>query len=456
MKKLLHYPLQVLGNFVLMVVSACFLAACKPAPTVSTKHTPSESVAQLMSDYQRDTLSESQMWQKVSDLSEAEIKEAISLIEKTDTYEDFPSEFPTMILYRWGKLDPPVALKKAKAMYPKQFLREPQAVITAWINQGAEREVWDAIKEESEMWDCTRSVAGEVAEMLVASWSGLSDQDAFNKVMHLDDTNCHIADILCQYRARKAWKTAESRASFLAAAGNHPNPYVIDCAYEKLIREWAKINPDDAVQEIARFPLPEKEKESLRFWAKLGSSSPSKSQTLISSEGEPWNELNQRLTALWESSPCVLVDYELREKSRKMLEELPANDLAEWAALPIPKEIIDYDKNIPERLRDFIIESLPAHSYAKLIGMLALQNRDDSISLYRIDDVVTLWTMRDPASLLNWLEGSLPASVNENLNEYREEALLEFAKIDPEAFAIQIKKVDPEVRENVLEEIELK
>ena len=167
------------------------------------------------------------------------MKAAIGQLGKTEQGLTLPSCLLDMLFYRWGELNPAAANAAASTMFPTNFSSPRKSVITAWINTGGGIEAWKAVREESAMWACTRSVPGEIAEMIVASLANQSDAAAFKEVLRFDDENCLIADLLCRARAGKASATPESRAAFLAAAATHPNDYVINFARENLFHQWA-------------------------------------------------------------------------------------------------------------------------------------------------------------------------------------------------------------------------
>ncbi len=226
------------------------------------------SVVDVVRESIKGTLDARAQWRQVRGLSEEEVKSAIAELGDTSLVEKFPWELTTMLFYRWGELDPVAANTAAKVMFPKGFSSPREAVITAWIKQGGGAAAWDAVKKENEIWACTRSVPGEVAEMLVASFSDLDDASAFKEVLRIDDENCEIADNLCSARARKASATPKSRTEFLAAAAKYPNDYVIYCARQTLFREWGKTDAEAALAGVTDLPIPEDERESLRSWVR--------------------------------------------------------------------------------------------------------------------------------------------------------------------------------------------
>ena len=206
------------------------------------------------------------LWPEVRRLSEEEVTAAIGELGRPETFgggQDFTYDLPAMLFYRWGELNPVAANEAAKSLFPKRFSDSRQAVMAAWINQGGAIAAWESVGDEGEIWDCTRSVPGEVADMLVASLSDLDDATAFREAAKFNDENCDIADNLCCARARKATATPGTRAAFLAAAAAHPDPYVASCAYEKLFKEWAEIDPEAALEGSMDPTMPEDERESV-------------------------------------------------------------------------------------------------------------------------------------------------------------------------------------------------
>lgn len=204
------------------------------------------------------------LWPEVRRLSEEEVAAAIGELGRPETFgggQDFTCDLPAMLFYRWGELNPVAANEAAKSLFPKRFSDSRQAVMAAWIKQGGGIAAWNAVRDEGEMWDCTRSVPVEVADMLVASFSDLDDATAFRAVAKLNDENCLIAGKLCRARARRATATPGTRAAFLAAAATHPDPYVASCAYEYLFKEWAEIDPEAALEGSMDSAIPEDERE---------------------------------------------------------------------------------------------------------------------------------------------------------------------------------------------------
>jgi hypothetical protein len=214
----------------------------------------------------RGAVDERAQWRSVRGFSEEEVKAAIAELGNAYPYSMPTPGFREMLFYRWGELDPMAAHEAAKSMFPKRFAWPRKAVIAAWIKQGDAGAAWDAVRDEGGIWDCTRTVPGEVAEMLVASLSDRDDAAAFKEVLRLNDENCEIADLLCRARAGMASTTPESRTAFLAAAAAHPEPYVLSCACEHLFKEWAERDLEAARAGASAMALSAEHLETVR-WA---------------------------------------------------------------------------------------------------------------------------------------------------------------------------------------------
>lgn len=198
------------------------------------------------------SIDERQQWRHVRSFTEDEVKAALADLEKLDRYLIASPDLRAMLFYRWAEFDPVAANAAARKEAPKgpfadNFSYCRRAVIAAWINQGGAVSAWNAVRDEHEAWACTRTVPGEVADMLVASLSDRDDMAAFKEVLRLDDDNCEVAEGLCRARAGKAARSPESRAAFLAAADLHPKAYVrYSCARDRLAEEWAKVDAEAA------------------------------------------------------------------------------------------------------------------------------------------------------------------------------------------------------------------
>jgi hypothetical protein len=225
---------------------------------------PALSPVELVGASLKGTLDRRGQWQTVRWLSEEEVKAAIAELGNIESSFSLDFHFKEMLYYRWGELNPERANAVARVKFPKGFSSTRQAVIAAWIKQGGAVEAWNAVKDEGEIWACTRSVPGEVAEMVVASLSDRDDEAAFKEVLRLNDENSEIADTLCRARARKAFAASESRTAFLAAASKHPKPFVRNCAYQFLFREWAKSDLEAARTGASSMKIPEEYADTVR------------------------------------------------------------------------------------------------------------------------------------------------------------------------------------------------
>lgn len=399
------------------------------APAALARHFPGGAVDEV------------RQWENVRKLSLEEVKAAVGQLRKGERSNQDSFWLQVMLFYRWGELDPAVANAKAKAL----FLADPppegliaskfplfrQAAITAWIRQGGAAEAWEAVKDEEEFWACTRSVPGEVADMIVASLSGRSDEAAFREVMRLNDDNCQIADILCRARARKAFETPESRAAFLSAAALHPDPYVLGCAYQFLFREWAhsdlaaaragaaamemtEENRKEAEREIESAAR-DKEKDS-------GISADAMAEESNTEEAGAWRETKERILGRWEASPCSMVDYRLQEETFELLESVPQADLDAWFRELTPDPTIDDDKDASLNLRALIQRFLVQCGPDRFVRSLA--NHPPTHMEGALEETMQFWSEQDPASLKAWLErDDLPLRVIRNRDEYLKNAL---------------------------------
>ncbi len=222
------------------------------------------TISRLVEKAMTHTMDDRQIWHEVRFLSEEEVEAAISEVAanggiRSDPFGD-DSLLPAMLLYRWGELDPQAANKKAKILYPEKFQAPREAVFAAWIQQGGSAAAWEATKNESGMWDCTMTVSGEVADMIVASLASLNDEDAFRAIKSINDDNCEVADSLCRLRAKKAFYSGESRSEFLAAARSHPMPYIHETAVRFLFREWMSHDKEQAKAAAISMPLTDDER----------------------------------------------------------------------------------------------------------------------------------------------------------------------------------------------------
>lgn len=396
--------------------------------------------AALARQFPGGAVDEVRQWGNVRNLSLEEVKAAVVQLQKGggDELDSFWLE--VMLFYRWGELDPAVANAKAKAL----FLADPppegliaskfplfrQAAITAWIRQGGAAEAWEAVKDEQEFWACTRSVPGEVADMIVASLSDRSDEAAFREVMRLDDDNCLIADNLCRARARKAIETPESRSAFLSGAALHPEPYVLGCAYQFLFREWAHSDLAAARAGASAMEMPEEMRKEAEWEIESaardnekdsGNPADAMAEESNTEEAGAWRETKERVLKRWEASPYAIVDYRLREETFTLLESTPQADLDAWFRELTPDPNTDDDKDAALNLRELIQRFLVQCGPDRFVRSLA--NHPPTHVEDALEETMHLWIKRDPESAKVWLErDDLPPLVITNRDEYLEDA----------------------------------
>lgn len=380
-------------------------------------------------------------WQDIRGLSEADVEAAIMELGYPDpsrsTRDD--SILRQMLFHRWGQLDPAAANALAKAMFPENFSRSREAVIAAWIINGRAVDAWEAVREEDGMWDCTRSVSGEVTEMIVSSLSGLDDAAAFAAVMRLNDENLEVADILCRARAPEALASPETRAAFLSAAAAHPEPFVLHCARKELFEEWAKfdleaaeaglealsLSLDDEYQVKLLIDSVRRDKEhraSPQEGCNAKEGKPSHDQENKPSGDGPWIEVKEKVRKNWEKSPGLLVDFELRDQTAKLLEDIPVPELEIWLReLRMNRESSkDEDRDVTEQLHRMILEVLVPRGAGQFITSLAENLTGDG--RWDLERAMDLWIRHDPGAAIKWLEGDVPDSMKEDLEDYLEEA----------------------------------
>ena len=214
------------------------------------------------------SVDERQQWRHVGSFTEAEVKSALAELEKLDRYLVGSWDLRAMLFYRWAEFDPVAANAAAKEDAPKgpnwdNFSSSRQAVIAAWINQGGAVAAWDAVREEREIWACTRTVPREVSDMLVASLSDRNDLAAMKEALRFNDEEGLVAGGLVVARAGRAIESPESRAAFLAAAAIHPDPWIQELARELLFKEWAEKDVPAARAGALALSLDEESRESL-------------------------------------------------------------------------------------------------------------------------------------------------------------------------------------------------
>ncbi|RYD20623.1 MAG: hypothetical protein EOP88_14365 [Verrucomicrobiaceae bacterium] len=386
-------------------------------------------------------------WGDIRNLSEADVKAAIMELGYPEPSRGTlmgllaDSRLRQMLFQRWGQLDPVEANTMAKAMFPEDFAHSRRAVIAAWIARGGEKEAWEAVREELGSWACTESVPGEVAEMIVASLSDLDDAAAFAAVMRLNDENSLVTSTLCSARADDALASSETRAAFLAAAAAHPEPRVLECAREWLFREWAEIDigaaeagltalclpKDDEQQLQSRIDSVRRDKEDKEERNNTGASEDEAmpisiagaDESLPSGNGE-WLEAQEQVRKRWEKSPAIFVDFELRDETRQLMEQIPVQDLEIWLRT-LRAEYDDHlERDLPRDLREMILLTVVRRGPGTLIRSLAehpVKDWEDAV-----EDAMYLWTKSDPASVLKWLDGDVSESMKTELEYYRDVA----------------------------------
>ncbi len=165
--------------------------------------------------------------------------------------------------------------------------------------------------------------------------------------------------------------------------------------------------------------------------------------------GNSWKEAKLRLMKSWEASPAVLVDFELREKTLCLLERVSDQDLETWLReLRSDDPYKDSDRDIQLQMHDMVLQVLAPRAGGSLILSLAKNPADNEEDL---DAALDLWTKHDPSAVLALLDGNVPDGIKEDLDDYRENALLELAGKDPIEFETRLAKLDQESRKSVLE-----
>lgn len=147
-------------------------------------------------------------------------------------------------------------------------------------------------------------------------------------------------------------------------------------------------------------------------------------------EGKPWEDTKGRLMKLWEASPAVRVDFELRDETRRLLERVSNADLEAWLReLRSDDEDEDSDRDIQLQMHDMVLTVLIPRGADALIRSLAERptDRGDEDLMEAMD----LWTRHDPAAVLAWLVGPVPDAIKVDLEDYREDAIdeLELRKL---------------------------
>lgn len=165
--------------------------------------------------------------------------------------------------------------------------------------------------------------------------------------------------------------------------------------------------------------------------------------------GKSWPDVKTRIRKRWEASPAVMVDFELREETRRLLENTPDGDLEAWLRELRSEYQVDDDKDIPLQLRRMILMVLAPRGAGPLIRSLVEHPTEDGED--DVGDAMSYWTKQDPAAVLAWLDGDVPQLIKEDIDDHREDALVELAAKDPAEFEKRLAGVEPEMRESVLD-----
>lgn len=139
-------------------------------------------------------------------------------------------------------------------------------------------------------------------------------------------------------------------------------------------------------------------------------------------EGKPWEDSKERLMKLWEASPALRVDFELRDETRRLLERVSDTDLESWLReLRSDDEYEDSDRDIQLQMHDMVLTVLAPRGADALIRSLAERPTDRGEE--DLMEAMDLWTRHDPAAVLAWLEGPVPDAIKVDLEDYREDAI---------------------------------
>jgi hypothetical protein len=162
-----------------------------------------------------------------------------------------------------------------------------------------------------------------------------------------------------------------------------------------------------------------------------------------------WKNAKLRLMKRWEASPAVWLDFELREETHRLLERVSNEDLEVWLReLQSDDDAKDSDRDIPLQMHDMVLQVLAPRAGASLVRSLAehpVEGYEDDL-----DQAIDLWTKHDPSGVLALLDGNIPDSIKEGIDEYRDNALVELAGKDSIEFEARLAKLDQETRESVL------
>lgn len=178
----------------------------------------------------------------------------------------------------------------------------------------------------------------------------------------------------------------------------------------------------------------------------------------VSSKGEDrdfnrnksWSEVKTRVLDRWRASPSVVVDFDLHEETLRLLENTPVADLDGWMRELRPISDTDWDKDIPDLMREMIMKVLVKRCGSDFVRSLADHPLDDAS--FDLSDVMDYWLKHDPKTVLEWLEsGNPPKEVADDFERYQEDAIQELPKKHPEEFERRIALMDAHSREIVLE-----
>ena len=159
-----------------------------------------------------------------------------------------------------------------------------------------------------------------------------------------------------------------------------------------------------------------------------------------------WQETKARVIKHWKASPAARVDFELIEETMVVLERTPSPDLEKW----MREFPVDGDDDYPAYLHDMILKVLARRGGGTFIRSLAENEKDDD---YDIVSAIHYWIDNDPLAVMDWLDrNDLQKILMENIESYREEALLELSGKDVNEFERRLATVNPDTRQSVLED----
>lgn len=166
--------------------------------------------------------------------------------------------------------------------------------------------------------------------------------------------------------------------------------------------------------------------------------------------GDSWKEAKVQLMKRWESSPGVLVDLELREETRCLLDKVSNEDLEVWLReLRSDDEEEDSEWDIQLQMHEMVLEVLAPRAGGGLIRSLD-ENPLERISRWDIDEALNYWIKNDPSAVLRWLDGEVPAQIQKGIDGFREDALEDLAAKNPIEFEARLAQVDQDTRESLL------